>query len=178
MYNNTLGREIEVYSWFITLFGCYHLSPSQPVDSGLLQNGNGVSTWGIPLLVWEQGLGRKVCSIVQQQFVLHYIDWETLSLSESRCAQHVYGVKIFNYFLSSICKVSKTVEFYSCILAMQEFFHELQNICIFQINCCTSYVLWIFPVKITHLNQLFLKYIYFIINLFCPLQPCINRRVS
>lgn len=65
VYNNTLGKGIEVYSWFITLFGRHHLSPGRPADSGLLQNGNGVSTWGIPLLVWEQGAVRKVRSIVQ-----------------------------------------------------------------------------------------------------------------
>lgn len=59
VYNNTLGKGIEVYSWFITLFGHYHLSPHWPADSGLLQNGHNVSAWGIPLLVLEHGRGKR-----------------------------------------------------------------------------------------------------------------------
>lgn len=59
VYNNTLGKGIEVYSWFITLFGRYHLSPRWPADSGLLQNGHNVSAWGIPLLVLEHGRGKR-----------------------------------------------------------------------------------------------------------------------
>lgn len=59
VYNNTLGKGIEVYSWFITLFGRYHLSPRWPADSGLPQNGHNVSAWGIPLLVLEHGRGKR-----------------------------------------------------------------------------------------------------------------------
>lgn len=94
VYNNTLGKGIEVYSWFITLFGRYHLSPHRPADSSLFQNGNGVSTWGIPLLVWEQGTVRKVRSIV-----LLLVFWRNLSyialtercyLSQNRGVHNIY----------------------------------------------------------------------------------------